>query len=72
MTSIENLCKCQQNIADRIFMDFKYTHAGSTEQISALNSFHLSIGLWAVFLENTQMIVANNNLDVIPTQSRIY
>ena len=72
MSSIESLCKCQQNIADRIFMDFKYTYAGSTEQISALNSFHLSIGLWAVFLENTQLVVANNNADVIPTQSSIY
>ena len=47
MTSIENLCKCQQNIADRIFMDFKYTKPGSQEQFNALQAFHLLIGAWA-------------------------
>ena len=36
--SIEQRCKEQQVFADKIFMDFKYTQAGSKEQIDALES----------------------------------
>ncbi len=48
--SIEEHCKSQQNIADRIFMDFKYTYPGSDEQVNALKTFHLLVALWADFL----------------------
>ncbi len=45
--NIAKQCRKQRNIADKIFMDFKYTKPGSQEQINALQTFHLLIGVWA-------------------------
>ena len=45
--NIAKQCRKQRNIADKIFMDFKYTKPGSQEQINALQAFHLLIGAWA-------------------------
>ena len=47
--SIEQRCKEQQVIADRIFMDFKYTQAGSKEQIHALEMFHSQVFMWCYY-----------------------
>ena len=33
-----------------MFMDFKYTRAGSQEQLQALKTLILLIGMWADFL----------------------
>ena len=48
--SIDEKCRNQQSLADRIFMDFKYTKPGSKEQICALASFNSLVCLWADFL----------------------
>ena len=45
--NIAKQCREQRNIADKIFMDFKYTTPGSQEQLNALQAFHLLIGAWA-------------------------
>ena len=43
--TIDQCCKGQQAIADRIFMDFKYTKAGSDEQLRALeNNMSIHVG----------------------------
>ena len=48
--SIDARCKEQQPVADRMFMDFKYTRAGSKEHLQALNTLSFLIGMWADFL----------------------
>ena len=48
--SIDARCKEQQPVADRMFMDFKYTRAGSQEQLQALNTLSFLIGMSADFL----------------------
>ena len=48
--SIDARCKEQQPVADRMFMDFKYTRAGSKEQLQALNTLSFLLGMWADFL----------------------
>ena len=50
--TIDQCCKAQQVIADKIFMDFKYTKAGSTEQIKALETLHSLISEWATYIIN--------------------
>ena len=72
MISIEKRCKFQQNIADKIFMDFKYTHSGSIEQINALYKFNISIAMWAMFLENTKLSPEEKNLDSISSKHLLY
>ena len=41
--SIDARCKEQQPVADRMFMDFKYTRAGSKEQLRALRTLNFLI-----------------------------
>ena len=48
--SIHNRCKQLQRVADRMFMDFKYTSPGSKEQVRALNTLSFLVGMWADFL----------------------
>ena len=48
--SIEKLCREQRNGADRLFMDFKYTAPGSTEQLQALKMLSFLLGMWGDFL----------------------
>ena len=48
--TIDSRCKEQQNVADRIFMDFKYTAPGSKEQVRALTTLSFLVGMWADFL----------------------
>ena len=47
--SIDARCQEQRSAADRMFMDFKYTHPGS-KQITALATLSFLIGMWADFL----------------------
>ena len=73
MITIEKQCKCQQNIADKIFMDFKYTQSGSIEQLNALTSFNISIAMWAMYLSNTQLLnEEGNQLVSISSNSLVY
>ena len=48
--SIDARCKEQRSVADRMFMDFKYTRPGSQEQLQALRTLSFLIGMWADFL----------------------
>ena len=48
--SIDARCKEQRPVADRMFMDFKYTRPGSKEQLQALNTLSFLIGMWDDFL----------------------
>ena len=48
--SIDARCKEQQQTADRMFMDFKYTAPGSKEQGRALTTLSFLVGMWADFL----------------------
>ena len=54
--TIDQCCKGQQAIADKIFMDFKYTKAGSTEQIRALETLHSLISEWATYIINNEYV----------------
>ena len=53
--SIEQRCKEQQVFADKIFMDFKYTQAGSKEQIDALKMFHSQVCMWCDYLRHSEI-----------------
>ncbi len=44
--SIQDRCLRQRPLADRAFMDFKYTPAGSQEQRSALARLHALVLEW--------------------------
>jgi hypothetical protein len=48
--TIDNRCREQQKVADRMFMDFKYTEPGSTEQLQALKTLSFLLGMWGDFL----------------------
>jgi len=50
--SIDNRCKEQRNIADSMFMDFKYTRPGSREQIRALSTLSFLLSMWNDFLSS--------------------
>ena len=52
--TIDQRCKSQQIAADRIFMDFKYTKPGSTEQLRALNTLHTLVCQWVVFFHGDE------------------
>ena len=46
LMSIQDRCLQQRPLADRAFMDFKYTPAGSLEQRSALARLHALVLEW--------------------------
>ena len=48
--TIDNRCRELQKVADRMFMDFKYTAPGSTEQLQALKTLSFLLGMWGDFL----------------------
>ena len=52
--TIDSRCKEQQNVADRIFMDFKYTAPGSADQIRALKTLNVLISMWSDFLAHEE------------------
>ncbi|QNI56146.1 hypothetical protein SynBIOSE41_03677 [Synechococcus sp. BIOS-E4-1] len=51
---MNELCIKQQVKADRIFMDFKYTEPGSTEQHQSLKMLNDLIIEWAHFFANKE------------------
>ena len=52
--TIDQRCKNQQITADKIFMDFKYTKPGSTEQLRALKTLHTLVCQWVVFFHGDE------------------
>ena len=52
--TIDSRCKEQQNVADRIFMDFKYTAPGSADQLRALKTLNFLISMWGDFLSHEE------------------
>ena len=52
--SIDARCREQRSVADRMFMDFKYTRTGSKEQLQALSTLSFLIGMWADFLTSEE------------------
>ena len=48
--SIDARCREQRSVAERMFVDFKYTRPGSKEQLQALSTLSFLIGMWADFL----------------------
>ena len=48
--TIDSRCQEQQNIADKMFMDFKYTAPGSDDQVKALKTLSFLISMWGDFL----------------------
>ena len=50
--TIDSRCKEQQSVADKIFMDFKYTAPGSADQLRALNTLNFLISMWGDFLSH--------------------
>ena len=57
--SIDARCKEQQQTADRMFMDFKYTAPGSKEQVRALTTLSFLVGMWADFLSAEEKRMAS-------------
>ena len=57
--SIDARCKEQQQTADRMFMDFKYTAPGSKEQVRALTTLSFLVGMWADFLSTEEKRMAS-------------
>ena len=57
--SIDARCKEQQQTADRMFMDFKYTAPGSKEQLRALTTLSFLVGMWADFLSAEEKRMAS-------------
>ena len=52
--TIDSRCKEQQKVADRIFMDFKYTAPGSADQVRALKTLSFLISMWSDFLSHEE------------------
>ena len=48
--SIDSRCREQRSVAERMFVDFKYTRPGLKEQLQALSTLSFLIGMWADFL----------------------
>ena len=52
--TIDNRCREQRSVADKMSMDFKYTAPGSPEQISSLKTLSFLIGMWSDFLQQEE------------------
>ena len=59
--SIDARCREQQSVADRMFMDFKYTPAGSPEQVRAIGTLTFLMSMWADFFLNSEV----NRMDAV-------
>ena len=53
--SIDARCREQQKVADRMFMDFKYTPAGSPEQVRAIGTLTFLMRVWADFFLHSEV-----------------
>jgi hypothetical protein len=70
--TIDQCCRRQQAIADRIFMDFKYTKAGSDEQLRSLETLHLLISVWATYIINDEWLHSESFSLKVAAQSTLY
>ena len=70
--TIDQCCRRQQSIADRIFMDFKYTKAGSDEQLRALETLHSLISIWATYIINDECLHSESFSLKVAAQSTLY
>ena len=70
--TIDQCCRRQQTIADRIFMDFKYTKAGSDEQLRALETLHSLISIWATYIINDEWLHSESFSLKVAAQSSLY
>jgi len=52
--TIDSRCREQRNVADKIFMDFKYTAPGSADQLQALKTLNFLISMWGDFLSHEE------------------
>ena len=57
--TIDSRCQEQQNIADKLFMDFKYTAPGSDDQVKALKMLSFLISMWGDFLFHEERRMAS-------------
>jgi len=60
--TIDSRCREQQKVADRIFMDFKYTAPGSDDQLRALKTLNVLISLWGDYLSREELRMASTDL----------
>ncbi len=60
--TIDSRCREQQKVADRIFMDFKYTAPGSDDQLRALRTLNVLISLWGDYLSREEFRMASTDL----------
>ena len=60
--TIDSRCREQQKVADRIFMDFKYTAPGSDDQLRALKTLNVLISLWGDYLSREESRMASTDL----------
>lgn len=60
--TIDSRCREQQKVADRIFMDFKYTAPGSDDQLRALQTLNVLISLWGDYLSREEFRRASTDL----------
>ena len=64
--SIDARCREQQKAADRMFMDFKYTPAGSPEQVRAIGTLTTLMSMWADFFLNAEVQRMDSALTLNP------
>ena len=57
--TIDSRCQEQKNIADKMFMDFKYTEPGSDAQVKALKTLSFLISMWGDFLFHEERRMAS-------------
>ena len=62
--TIDSRCREQQKVADRIFMDFKYTAPGSADQLRALRTLNFLICRWCDFLCHEESRMASTDLSL--------
>ena len=53
--SIDQRCQEQLPVADRIFMDFKYSSPGSQDQVHALKTLNVLISMWADYFLHAEI-----------------
>ena len=62
--TIDSRCREQQKVADRIFMDFKYTAPGSADQLRAMRTLNVLICRWCDFLCHEERRMVSTDLSL--------
>lgn len=57
--TIDARCQEQQNVADRLLIDFKTTAPGSDDQVNALKMLSFLISMWGDFLFHEERRMAS-------------